>query len=75
MEQQTINVEAAIKNYKTHMRHMKNYNEANKEKIRARAKLQYEMIKADPEKYEEYKIMKRNEYHIRKAKLQQQQAV
>ena len=38
------------------------------EKNRQKAREYFLKIKNDPEKYEAYKTMKRNEYHIKKAK-------
>lgn len=71
MENQTINVDAAIKNYRARLRAMKKYNSAHNDEIRARSREYYHnKIKSDPEKYEEYKAMKREQYHNKKIKSQ-----
>lgn len=48
--------------YEKHLERVRNYNKANKEKMRERSKEYFKRIKADPEKYKLYLEQKRVKY-------------
>jgi vacuolar-type H+-ATPase subunit H len=48
--------------YQKHLQRLRDYNKAHAEVIRARARKQFQDIKADPEKYKVYLEKKRKKY-------------
>jgi hypothetical protein len=56
---ETPQLTPAERMYKKHLENVSNYQRRNPEKMRAKYRSKMEAIKADPEKYEEYKRQRR----------------
>jgi vacuolar-type H+-ATPase subunit H len=59
--------------YQRHLQRLRNYNKEHADIIRARARKQFQDIKADPEKYKEYLEKKRQQYYQKKHKEEKQE--
>lgn len=63
MNTETINIEAAAKMYKSHLKNVSEYQKRNPDKMKAKCLKYNEKIRADPEKHEELKQKKKDYYN------------
>ena len=59
--------EKALKLYNYYINYYPKYNQEHKEEIREKMKTQYYKMKADPEKWEQFKAKRRENYKNKKA--------
>jgi vacuolar-type H+-ATPase subunit H len=56
--------------YQRHLQRLRNYNKEHADVIRARARKQFQDIKADPEKYKVYLEKKKQRYKVQNPKIE-----
>lgn len=62
IQQQQQQLSKAEIYYQKQMARVRKYNENHREEMRERSRAYFKKMKADPEKYEQYKAKKRKEY-------------
>ena len=70
-EVKAVNIESAVKHYRSHLKAVSNYQKRNKDKMSVKCKNYMEKIKADdPERFEQILQAKRDYYYnVQKPKL------